>query len=941
MTRATSILSILLTTFASMPAVCAADWPMLGNTASRSGSTIDEVRPPFARKWFRAFPDEGIMTGVQPVIADGRVFIGTLRGRMYAIDAETGVNAWRMPGGAYAAGGAILHAAAVDDGRVFFGAADGAVYALNAANGRLLWSVQTGAAVWNAPAVHGGLVLIGSRDGSLYCINAESGDVKWKAPTGGPILCSPAVDARVNRVYIASEDMCVYAFDLGTGRLIWKSAKFPGASFRGYHPVIAPDGSVMVTVTPCTGADTIQNIMLDMVREVFGNFSSWRIKDEAEKRRIREANFELMKDPATYQRQLDYLRKRLADEPAFQTFFVLDPASGQQKFVTPIVYAESMNGPCSPAVVTPDGRVIVKYSALLRSRYEHYSPFLNVGYLDTATGHITPIMDQSRTYGWYDSLLLIHDEQSQLVVGGRMLINTHQDNVNAMNLDTLRGDPQPWAHNVHEVRPGVAASIWAHYLRDGTIPMGWEWLARGTAVYGGGSIIDVPIAISGDSFYYLPTHEINSGCVLLAYRMDPNGDAGRKAPEPTEKITDEQWRAIQGLNWDWDMLTTPRLTHVMSGLPGRVPGTLQQPLTDKARAAVERIADGAIDPFIWGVPERRPADPGRFADRQAQLSAAVEELISTQWRPLLFPSGKAPDTTHRLFVEPTETLYTLALAYPHLPPQLQERVRAHVARLSEGGGPLSGLRGRDAYDPEVGQVRTLFDPAPARLQRIANDVTRSPTARLYPLWLWAHTTGDWSRLQRDWPALRQTIDDRPARGEADCGNSRLAGLIAACRIARRLDDQSTLQSLLPRTRAAMRQRIEYELAHTEGGLMTPLPPPGTSFGRWHFLTPEVARFIRYHAGDVHRRLMRVYVDHHRPTWWLAWNVEMMWRNETNLMYPAVAMQVFAARAMLLTEGPDALAGYLDIPWCRGDEYHIQKLALLLNSAIEASWKSLP
>ena len=47
---------------------------------------------------------------------------------------------------------------------------------------------------------------------------------------------------------------------------------------------IAPDGSVIVTVTPCTGADTIHNIMLVMVREIFGNFSSWRIKDEAEKR---------------------------------------------------------------------------------------------------------------------------------------------------------------------------------------------------------------------------------------------------------------------------------------------------------------------------------------------------------------------------------------------------------------------------------------------------------------------------------------------------------------------------------------------------------------------------------------------------------------------------------------------------------------------------------
>ena len=164
-----------------------------------------------------------------------------------------------------------------------------------------------------------------------------------------------------------------------------------------------------------------------------------------------------MERPETYRKQLDYLRKRLAAEPAYQTFFVLDPASGAQKFVAPLVYAESMNGPESPALVTPGGRVIVKYQALLRSRYEHYSPFLNVGYLDTSTGHVTPLMDQSRTYGWHDSLLLIHDEQSQLQRGRRVLINTHQDNVNALDLETLQGYAEPSAATCtsrRRARPG-------------------------------------------------------------------------------------------------------------------------------------------------------------------------------------------------------------------------------------------------------------------------------------------------------------------------------------------------------------------------------------------------------------------------------------------------------------------------------------------------------
>src|SRR6185295_14156152 len=164
-----------------------------------------------------------------------------------------------------------------------------------------------------------------------------------------PILCSPAVDAKSRRVYVGAEEMRVYAFDLAAGAPIWKSEKFPGVSFRGYHPTVAPDGSVMITTTPCAGGDAIQQIMLDMVKEVFGDFASWRHKKD-ENDALRKKNFELMAKPETYQKQIDYIRKRLSDEPAYQTFFVLDPTTGKAKFVAPIVYAESMNGPGSPPI---------------------------------------------------------------------------------------------------------------------------------------------------------------------------------------------------------------------------------------------------------------------------------------------------------------------------------------------------------------------------------------------------------------------------------------------------------------------------------------------------------------------------------------------------------------------------------------------------------------
>src|SRR5204863_5987016 len=121
---------------------------------------------------------------------------------------------------------------------------------LHSKDGTPAWTVQTGAAIWNAPAVSEGAVFIGSRDGRLYAIESSSGRLLWSAATGGALLSSPAVDSKAGRVYIGCEDMRVYAFEARNGKEVWHSPKLPGVSLRGYYPVIAPDGSVMVTALP-------------------------------------------------------------------------------------------------------------------------------------------------------------------------------------------------------------------------------------------------------------------------------------------------------------------------------------------------------------------------------------------------------------------------------------------------------------------------------------------------------------------------------------------------------------------------------------------------------------------------------------------------------------------------------------------------------------------
>ncbi|MBN2508541.1 MAG: PQQ-binding-like beta-propeller repeat protein [Verrucomicrobia bacterium] len=894
------------------------DWPMLGHDAQRSGATTTELRPPFARKWYRLFADEGLQAGVQPVLADDKVFLGTLAGVLHAMDAETGKDLW-----GFKADGPILHAAGFGAGKVFFGAADGVIHAVHASDGKPAWRHQTGAAIWNAPAIHAGVVCVGSRDGHLYAFEADTGRLRWRAPTGAPLLNSPTIDPKRGCVHIGSEAVRVHAFSLADGRELWRSELLPGASMRGYHPVIAPDGSVMVTTQPVIGYNRFQDLLLQMVREVFGDFASWRHSKE-ENQRLRARNFLQLERPETYSAQLDYLRRRLIAEPAYQTFFVLDPETGRQRCVAPIVASESMNGPGAPPVVTADGRVIVKYQVLLRSRYQHYSPFLNVGYLDTATGHITPLMDQTRTYGWHDSMLLVHDEQCQLSAAGRLLLNTHQDNVNALDLDTLKGYPEPLALNIHEPAKDEALAIRLDAWRGRDLSPGKEWLIRGTAVYGGGSALDVPVSIAGDSFYYVPTHEINSGCGLVAYRMTPGAPPPGRIPSAAPKLSEDEWKRVQELPWDWDTLATPRLKNLLEALPGPVAGTLAAPLNAKANEAVAAIPDGAFDEFIWK-PAWEPSAPAprEEANVRTQLQLAVRELISQRWRPLVLPAGKAPEESYRVFNDPSQTLCTLLLCRQFLDDELQKQADRHMATLVE-----TALR--KTQDPDAGESRVPYD-VPRSLMRIIEEPVLDDLARLYPLWLWSRIPSGAGFVGEHWQQLRDRLRLPPPKDMDDCGNSRLAGLIAYCRLAKAAGDDAALQDALRLTRQAMRERLQYELAHTRGGVLCRVPHGRMVIARWRRLTPDVAALIAAHARDIEHRLMATYVDYHRPGWWLAWNVEQLMRNEAPMQLPTTPLDIFTARALVLQEPAERLRRYLDLPWCRADEFYLQKLALVLRA----------
>ncbi|MCR5346888.1 MAG: PQQ-binding-like beta-propeller repeat protein [Fretibacterium sp.] len=101
-----------------------------------------------------------------PTVAGGKVFVGTARGNIAAMDAKNGKILWQFN----TQGGNVMAQPVVGEGMVFAGGGQGVLSILNAATGKLLSSFTTGAGISGTPAFEGGVLYLGSEDGNLYAI---------------------------------------------------------------------------------------------------------------------------------------------------------------------------------------------------------------------------------------------------------------------------------------------------------------------------------------------------------------------------------------------------------------------------------------------------------------------------------------------------------------------------------------------------------------------------------------------------------------------------------------------------------------------------------------------------------------------------------------------------------------------------------------------------
>jgi outer membrane protein assembly factor BamB len=148
-----------------------------------------------------------------PAVTGGGVYLADYLGMVYALDAETGRDRWRIATEQRQSAEPAL----VASGSVHIGSGS-ALYTLDAVTGTPRWRFAAQGEVIGAPVVADGRVHFGSADHCLYTLDAAGGQLRWKLATGGEITGSPVVSGGV--VYACSKDRCVYALDAlkGTGQ---------------------------------------------------------------------------------------------------------------------------------------------------------------------------------------------------------------------------------------------------------------------------------------------------------------------------------------------------------------------------------------------------------------------------------------------------------------------------------------------------------------------------------------------------------------------------------------------------------------------------------------------------------------------------------------------------------------------------------------------------
>lgn len=879
--RTVSLSLVLLTAVLARPADGAPSsqrWATLGKDSGRGGFAFGNLKGPGAVAWAVCFDGERIGTAVEPIVADGRVFVPTHAGGVWALDAETGKPLWR-----FGAAGPVLHSPAhhvldVSKRRDLYVAdAAGVVYALDPATGKPRWACplpgESFAASPTAFWVHRftDLVVIGSRSGSVFGIDGETGKVHWHTPVGAPVRQTAAASSTVagpTGVYLVAEDLRLRSFDTWLGRVEWTSVPLPGQSARDYYPVIRlwsgdePD-AVFVRTSPRTPFSRRLAADLKVLCGSAGvDASGWKPIDAWTKDTARNLG-----TPDLWENERAAVLAHLKADPDAATFLAFDAGTGRPLPTPPVLWAGGCQGVPAPPALTlrpegdypANGPPVVEYRTAYGNWNHGVAPLVGIGIYDpvkNVVGHVnhangTPNAPWNTYWG-------TADEAKHFQVVGDAVVITHQAtlclfDLKTNKLTTLQGDRDTFG--------GYPGLPWARNE--------WHGPARGGA------------AVVGDSLFWVSGSHV--------FRVDCRGERKPNPPAVALRAADvpavsaERVRVVEG--------------DVKSALDRQVAELMSRPWAPFAcvpgLAGPERAfahSGEVVEALAWAYPhlpaDRRaqvkayvdavlaahpPLDPARMTfdpadgDRREDVPPAAEATKPRGDDVKLHPFGNV--AVMKLWADRTPDPRLLEASWPAMKANFVAFERAGWS-LDLAKGHLHANRYLAALLAYAEVARARQDPSADRAAKLADD-----TAKALAAW---------------W---RQAAAEQRA----------MAGV----------DGVAKLDQFIGRG----------------GGVFLAVAPHRHKLALFKDLTPAALAAVRRYEPDAPARAWAAFVAV-APTWYLVGEERQVHTGENLYDPPDFSMDAFRAAKWVGGER-ERLLRYADQPWGKADVYFIQKAAMAL------------
>jgi hypothetical protein len=858
--------------------VCSADWTTVRGSAARTGRMEAEIAPSYRLAWARYFVGERLGSAMEPIVAGGRLLVGTHQGNLYALDAASGKPAWRYP-----APGAFLHSPACTNGLVLAGDAAGYLHAVDAAGGTARWAIFASPGGFAAaPTAADGAVFIGSRSGEFLAVELTDGSVRWRVKMPAPIRQTAAFHD--GRVFVTAEDLRVRCLEARTGEVAWTSEPLYGQTARDGYPVVVRSGQrglVVVRTNPVV--NMAQRIAQDrhlLCQSAGVDDSDWRKLDAWTK------SDRALGTPELWRKEQAAIVRYLQDHPEARSFFVLDAQTGKETGIAPVLWCAGCQAIGTPPVVMPDGRLLVFYRSAYGNWNHGVAPLVALGVLDLADNRITPLQHTSGKQPPWNTFWGTADESQNFVVAGSTLLIVHQSTLSALDLATRKlrpiwGERDSWG--------GFRNLPWARNE--------WNGPARGG------------VAVVGQTLYW------QTGSRLLclvpgqkARGVKDEGIEGRQVPAVRSKGTVPDQPAVGA---------RPRENRDNPQRENRdsPPGKLDaDELHERLRVAVEEVLSRPWAPLYV-----EPGLAGRefFFGQSGDVLAALAQS---------YPHLPAPlQQRVKAFLDKEWHAHpplAAAAQYPLDQGERREWYRVPKEVLtrvgnSRAGHPFGNVYAVWLYAERCGQHQRVQEAWP-QLKAAFEDFSRTR-------WRLDPAKGD--LLANRYLASLLAF----ARIAEQMGDKE------AVQQAERQAEETTQALIAWWQRSAARISLPVvpsikewdEFIGTGDALFFRVVPHKAKLALVHDLAPEVAARVKAKAPEAVEKVWRTF-EGLCPTWHLVGEERQVHYGENFVDPPDLALDAFGALAWLAGASAADLAKRVDVPLCRADLSYVAKLAILLD-----------